>query len=47
MENELANQPNLDQDDHDEQMQAKSEQELNQLVDNLVALYRQKSGNPS
>ena len=47
METELANQPNLDHDEHDEQMLAKSPQELDQLVDGLVALYRQKSEKPS
>lgn len=42
-EPELARQQTLDQDEHDKQMQAKSEKEIDQLVENLTALYRQKN----
>lgn len=42
-EPEHARQQTLDQDEHDKQMQAKSEQEIDQLVENLTTLYRQKN----
>ena len=47
MEDELAQQPNLDQDDHDEQMLEMSDEQLEKMADKLASLYLMKKSQES